>query len=254
VERAVALLVQLADDPAGASLQTLAHQIGCSKSTVFRLVTTLEQLGVVDQDPQSQRYRLGLRLWSLSRASWSRNDLRDLAMPHLVQLRDVSEETATLSLFDRDGGVSFVVEQVESPNQIRRVYPIGQPVPILRGATSKAILAVLPPAEAELILTRNQTPYHSGPTPDELRDVRNRGYSLSMGERLRGGLAISAPILDATGRPCGSLGVSGPIDRLTADRALSFAGPLVAAARRISEGIGYAGPLLQAHTRLTAEG
>jgi DNA-binding IclR family transcriptional regulator len=129
------------------------------------------------------------------------------------------------------------VEQVESEHEIRRINPIGQPVPLLTGATARAILAFLAADERAAILGGSAAA--DRPSGAELADVRARGFSVSPGERLVGGTAMSAPIFDGAGRVCAALSISGPRFRFTMTRAQRCGPALVTAAGRLSQALGY---------------
>ena len=235
VERALELLFRLAVHPQGVGLQQLAREVHCSKSTVHRLLATLQMAGVAEQDGASKLYRPGARLADLRPAA-AEPDVRRLALPIMRQLRDETEETVTLHLIQGDSHV--VVEQVESEHEIRRVMPMGQPVPLLTGATARAVLAFLPPGEAQAMLARTRGGNAEAPSDAELRQIRAQGYSLSPGERLAGGTAMSAPVFDRGGALCAALSLAGPRFRFTLARANRSAPALVAAARRLSLALG----------------
>jgi len=239
VERAIGLLLRLAEHRRGASLQQLAREVGCSKSTVHRLLATLEGMEMVERDGMLGWYRLGRRARELGTNGWTRTDLRHLALPHMQALRDESEETVTLHLVDGDDHV--VAEECESNQEIRRTLPLGQRAPLLRGATAKAILAFLPEAEAARILAATCTPDDDGPGPQELRDIRSLGYAFSISERVPGGSAISVPIRDRGERVCAALSISGPSFRFTPARAIRCAPALMRAADEIAAALGYPG-------------
>ena len=240
VERAVELMFLLAERPRSVSLQQLADEIGCSKSTVYRLLATLERLEVVEHDPALRQYRVGRRLRELAQDEPTRLDLRALAAPHLPALRDLSGETATFHV--RDGAVHIIAAQCESTQEIRRVLPVGQRVPLLKGATAKAILAFLPPDEAAAILAQTRKADDPGPTVEELADIRDVGYSFSYSERVPGGSAMSAPILDGAGSVCGALSIAGPSFRFTPARATRCAPGLLDAAAQVSAALRTASP------------
>src|ERR1043166_4625161 len=92
VQRGFELLFRLSAHPQGVGLQQLAGGVGCSKSTVHRLLATLHRLGVAEQDPATRLYRPGIRLAELAPAS-AEPDLRRLALPIMRALRDETEET-----------------------------------------------------------------------------------------------------------------------------------------------------------------
>ncbi len=238
VERAIGLLFRLAEHRRGVSLQQLAREVGCSKSTVHRLLMTLEGLDVVERDSAPGHYRLGRRARELAPSGWERADLRHLALPYMQRLRDESEETVTLH--ELDGYDHVVVEECESQQEIRRTLPLGQRAPLLRGATAKAILAFLPEAEVARILAAAATPDEAGPSAQELHDIRSLGYAFSISERVPGGSAISVPIHDDSGRVCAALSISGPSFRFTPARAIRCAPALIRAADEIAAALGYA--------------
>jgi IclR family transcriptional regulator, KDG regulon repressor len=237
VERAISLLFRLAEHRRGVSLQQLAREVGCSKSTVHRLLATLEGMDVVERDTPLGHYRLGRRARELAPSGWARTDLRHVALPYMQDLRDESEETVTLHLLD--GYDHVVAEECESHQEIRRTLPLGQRAPLLRGATAKALLAFLPEAEAARILAATRTADDDGPRAQELHDIRSLGYAFSISERVPGGSAISVPIRDQSERVCAALSISGPSFRFTPARAIRCAPALMRAADEIATALGY---------------
>jgi DNA-binding IclR family transcriptional regulator len=221
------------------SLQELARETGHSKSTVHRLLATLEGLEVVERDGQSRRYRLGRRMRELGRDNWAQIDLRQAAQPHMEALRDRTEETVTLHLIE--GADHVVVEACESQQVIRYTLPLGQHTPLLRGATAKAILAFLPLEQRRRVLAVTRTETDHGPSDQELQHVRDVGYSFSLAERVPGAAAISGPIFDRMGRLYAALSVSGPSFRFNEARARRCAPALVEAVAEVSAAIGHAG-------------
>ena len=121
VERAVGMLRVLGDGQPDASLTELARRLRIHKSTAHAILATLAEHGFVDRDPETRRYRLGPALAALGHAALDRRDLGTLARPHLVRLRRVSGETATLHL--RDGAGSVILASEESPHQLKVTAP-----------------------------------------------------------------------------------------------------------------------------------
>lgn len=235
------ILLHLAQVSSGCTLQELSQSLGYSKSTVHRLVGTLERLEIIERAPRDRRYRVGPRM----RPIWTggpsdRADPRRVAIPQMLALRETCGETVTLHALV--GTTHVVVEQCESLEEIRRILPVGQPVPLLAGATAKVLLAFLPPEQAVSLAAQVRTPDQAGPSRQELRDIQTLGYAYSLSERIDGASAISAPILDGTGRVWGALSISGPSFRFTAARAARTAPALMEAASRISTALGYVAP------------
>lgn len=237
VERAVALLFRVAEQPGGVSLRQLAEEVGCSKSTVHRLLATLERLEVVERDAALRQYRLGPRLRAL-RQEAPPPDLRALAEPLLVALRDAVGETASLHVLD--GAAHVVAAQAECRHAMRLILPLGQRIPLQKGATAKAILAFLPAAQ--------QAALGLSPLPNEVlsaeerEDIRGLGYAYSYAERVPGSSAIAVPLRDARGWVVGALALSGPSVRFTPARAVRSAPALLEAARQIEASLQRAAP------------
>lgn len=238
VQRAVELLFRLADHPDGASLQRLTDEVGFSKSTAHRLLATLERLGAAEQDVVSRAYRLGPRMRRLRLGATGDllADLRQLALPAMAELRDLCGESIALQALDDCWHV--VLEQCESPHEVRRVLSIGQRLPVLTGAVSTAILSRLQPAEVERILARTRRPDQPGPDAARLETVRQAGWAFAFSVRVPGGSAIAAPLIGPDGQALGALSAQGPSFRFTLEVATSYGPRLAQVASRISGSLG----------------
>jgi IclR family acetate operon transcriptional repressor len=221
------------------SLGEIATRLSVPKSTAHRFTSTLRDAGVLVQDPVSRRYRLSSRLLALQSAIARPADLRAVALPHLHALTERSGETAHLA--DRRGSLAVISEVVESPHLLRMVPKRGQAIPLHAGALARAILAYLPPREIEAIL-RGRLPRLTPHTPITAAAVRRlilatqkTGYAVSFQEITVGGYGIAAPIRDARGAVIASLGVSGPVQRLTPERREVIVRYLLIATRELSD-------------------
>jgi DNA-binding IclR family transcriptional regulator len=233
VQRALDLLFRLAEHPDGVSLQRLAAEVGFSKSTTHRLLATLERAGAAEQDLASRAYRLGPRLRRLAHGGGLLTDLRRIALPYMVELRDLCGESIALQILDDCWTV--VLEQCESPHEVRRVLSVGQRLPVLTGATSTAILSRLPTEEVERILARTRRPDESGPDAARLEAVRRAGWAFAFSRRVPGGSAIAAPLLGPGGRVLGAISAQGPSFRFSQEVATGYGPRLAEIADRVSE-------------------
>jgi IclR family KDG regulon transcriptional repressor len=243
VERAADLLFALAAAPAAPPLRDLAAGVGCSTSTVLRLLTALEKKGLVERDPLTRRYGLGPRVHALASARSRGADLYARALPHMRALRDQSGESVVLQV--RAGDQHICLAQVESHHEIRRHVTVGQVFPLTRGATAQVLRAFGAPAgtaEAEGPPALADRRARAAGLPRGLAAVRAAGYAVSLEEREPGVSAIAAPIFDAHGRVWAALVVSGPAQRFGPARMRAVATPLRAAALAISRDQGYRGP------------
>jgi len=238
VERAITLLFYLGRSQRSQSLQNIAREVGCSKSTVHRLLDTLEQLEVVEREQGTPQYRPGRRLRELMLGRWTELDLRHLALPQMRELRDKSRETVTLAT--REGSEFIIVEQCESPEEIRQKMRLWERIPLMNGgATAKAMLAFMAADEVEAIRAQMNAGELSSLNDDELSKIRIRMYAYSPGERVPEGTALSAPLRGHDGNVQGALTISGPGFRLTRARATELAGLLISTADQISAKLGY---------------
>lgn len=212
VERALDILLCFTDET-DLSMTEIAQRVSLHKSTVHRLLASLEGKGFVIRDALTDKYRLGFRVWELSANIARSDDPAVLLLPEMERLRDQLGET--VSLYIRDGMERIRIQAVQSNESIRRVAPIGVRLPLYVGASSKVLIAF---ADAEVERQVMKDP--SWPTSidkeayhDQLEDIRTLGYATSVEEREQGAAAVAAPILDRSGKLVAALSVSGPSNR-----------------------------------------
>lgn len=231
-------LAQAPPQPVGVT--EIATGLGLSKAVVFRILASLQDRGYVQSDSHSRRYLLGPKSLALGTAylEWA-GDARRAIHDALVTLSARSEETATLSL--RTGWQRMYVDQVLPPGDIKMVVPIGRQFPLHAGASSKAFLAFLPPAEQDRFFAEHErlpaltdrTPVKKRALRAELEQIRADGFAASRGERQPGAASVAAPIFGADGRPAAVVSVCGPIERFEA-RSEDAAALLVEQTARLS--------------------
>lgn len=244
VERAVLVLRALRDGAAPPRLSDLSRALGLSKSTLSALLGTLEHHGLVERDDASRTYRLGYALLDLGHAVLRGLDLRLIARPHLIRLRDTIGETAVLHVPVERG--ALIADRVESEHQLKVTAPVGHRLPPFAGAVAKVFLAWGPEdALARLLRGRALPAFTPRSITDprryraELERVRARGYATDREEYLPGVCAASAPVLDVRGRPSATVTVVGYSARLD-PRLRAAAAEVARAAAEISRRSGGA--------------
>jgi DNA-binding IclR family transcriptional regulator len=217
VQRAVALLQAIADAPDPQTAPDLAERCELNRSTAWRILATLEDEGLVDRDPVSNRYSIGPALARLAAAGTEA--LPRAARPHLEELSRRAGETVSLAV---PRGVQLVyVDQVQAPHVMSADW-LGRAVPLHATSTGKALLAWLPDAELEAALAQPRTRFTDTTITDqaelheELSRVRRRGYAVSRGELEAALWGVSAPLLDRRGRAIAVVSVWGAEGRLRA--------------------------------------
>lgn len=215
------------------SLTEIASRVSLHKSTVHRLLASLEVKGFVMRDSATDKYRLGFRLWELSANLAQSDDPGLILLPELERLRDQLGET--ISLYVRDGYERVRIQAVQSTHAIRRVAPVGARMPLYVGASSKVLVAFAEPAVQEQLLAAADWPtgLERESFLQQLSETRRLGYATSVEEREPGAAAASAPILTRGGRLVAALAVSGPANRLTLEKMQEHAPLIMATARRM---------------------
>ncbi|HET7901887.1 MAG TPA: IclR family transcriptional regulator [Candidatus Nanopelagicales bacterium] len=220
VDRAAALLRAVARSaPAGAPVAELALQCGLNRATAWRLLATLEDNGLVEREPGTGRYVLGLGIARLASAVGVDGLVRR-ARPVLERLSAASGETADLAVV-RPTGLTYVDEV--APATVMAANWLGRNVPLHATSSGKTWLAWLPPREAHTLLSAPLARFTATTLTtlpeldDELTAIRARGYGTCSGEFESQLYGVSAPVLD-DGRPVAVISVWGPSDRITEDR------------------------------------
>jgi len=139
VDRAAALLLALGESHGEAGVTELARRLGLHKSTASRLLATLEKRGLVEQDEESGKYRLGLVVIRLANRAERTLDLRSIAMPELDKLARATRETTGLGVLD--GDQLLTVAQADGPNLVGMGDWTGRWVPLHSVAGGKVLLA-----------------------------------------------------------------------------------------------------------------
>ncbi|MFD0903722.1 MULTISPECIES: IclR family transcriptional regulator [Actinomadura] len=225
LDKAVLVLNALEAGPA--SLAQLVQSTGLARPTAHRLAVALEHHRFVHRDAQG-RFILGPRLAELSVAA-GEDRLLAIAQPILSQLRDLTGESA--SLFRRQGDVRVCVAAAERSSGLRDTIPVGAALPMTAGSAAQILLAWEEPDRLHRGLRGAKFEAAT------LASVRRRGWAQSVGEREQGVGSVSAPIRGAAGRVIAAVSVSGPLERLTRSPGRLHAGPVIAAAEKISEGM-----------------
>src|SRR5512143_2417753 len=181
VDRAAALLLALGDSQGQAGVTELARRLGLHKSTASRLLATLEKRGLVEQDDESGKYRLGLIVIRLAERAERTLDLRAIAMPELERLARQTRETVSLTVLD--GDVALTVAQVDGPNLVALGDWTGRTSPLHAVAGGKILLAALPErdvlriARRGLVAHTDRTIVELDKLLEELARVRRRSFA-----------------------------------------------------------------------------
>lgn len=219
VQNAARLLKEFSAHEREFGVSELARRLGLSKSTVHRLLVTLGEEHLVEQDEVTGRYRLGLAVYDLGAAVATGLDLHEAVIGPMEQLRAASGETVHVAVLD--GREVVYVDRLDSPNTMKLFIDVGRRNWAHSTATGKCLLAHLPELELEALLDgwtltslTAKTVTDVDQLRHQLREIRKRGYSINRGESALDVLSVAAPIRDGSGSVRASLSVAGPMERL----------------------------------------
>jgi DNA-binding IclR family transcriptional regulator len=224
IRRALDILSLLTDEKPVLSIRDITEATGLPKTTVLRLVHTLEQSGLLWATSGGYMAGPGLWRWAyLARRSWqlppeTQATMRELGAKH--------QETVNLYVL-RDIARVCVAQQ-ESPRPLRHVVQVGDELPLWGGASSKVLLSDAP----ETLLARVA---RRSPDGEKHLETLKQWAADSHGEREDGISAVAVPVTGRSGSVVAALAMSGPTLRFTDDRVAEFAADLKLAAARMSE-------------------
>ncbi|MDP5275011.1 IclR family transcriptional regulator [Chengkuizengella axinellae] len=230
VDRALDILLCFTDTT-DLGLTEIAEKTGLHKSTVFRLLASLEAKGFVTRDSSTEKYKLGFRIWELSVNLSQGDDPATILLPEMERLRDILGET--ISLYIRDGSERIRIQAVQSKHSIRRVAPIGARLPLYVGASSKVLIAFADMNTQENMINDWKEFIDISAYKDQMAGIRKVGYATSVEEREPGVAAVSAPVFNRSHQLVAALSVSGPLNRLTLENMKDHAGLIIESANRM---------------------
>lgn len=242
ISKAVSLLHALRASDRGGSARELAASTGLARSTVQRILTTLAGTGMVVQDQDDQRYRIGPQALLIGLGYRQGMTIVNLARPFMLAIRDQTSETVGLSVAVGDARV--FIEEVPSTSELRFASELGKLYPLWSGASGRILLSGLPAAEVEEILNSSrlaENVHRVLPLEEISREVehaRTQGYAVASRETIAEVSSVAVPILDADQSVVAALSVSGPEARLTRDKMDQVLPVLRQAADALSERLG----------------
>ncbi|WP_459908403.1 IclR family transcriptional regulator [Desulfotomaculum defluvii] len=244
VDRAILILEVLEKSPEPLGVTEIGNRMDLHKSTTFGLLHTLENRGLVIQDKENGKYKLGLRLLEFGEKVRERINLRAQAKPFLKQLVDEYQETVHLVV--KTDNEYVYIDKVEGPQAIRMYSQIGKRALMHCTGVGKSILAYLPDSELKGILNNIKLTSFTPNTittleqlKEQLQRIRLQGYSLDDEEIESGLRCVAAPILNYNGEAVAAISVSGPTTRMTYERIKELVEPVKETSLKISSTLGF---------------
>lgn len=232
VNKSLEILEILGDSNLPCGVSEIATKIGADKSSIYRILKTLENKGFVEQVDNNRKYILGLKILSLGALLLKKLNLVPILRPFLDKLAKITGETVHLAVLR--GSKVIYIDRIESSEVVTVSSSIGKTEPSYCSATGKAILAFFSLNNLKNTLNElkaegftkftEKTILSTAELEKELEKTRNNGYGFDDEERFYGVRCIAAPIIDHKNEVVASIGISGPISRMIDQKV-----PLIAA-------------------------
>lgn len=225
------------------SFNEIVQFSGIPKTSVYRMVMSLEEMGLLDKD-EDGKYSLGLLFLQFGHLVAERLDIRQVALPIMQKLHD--EVGEAVNLIVQDGKEAIYIEKLDTKQPVRLYTAIGRRTPLYAGACSRVILAFMPHDEREKYLDETELkPIASGTITDKeklrllLKESQETGYTVSCSELENYTSAIAAPIFNHKGEVTAGISIAGLDVNYQEDRLPELAEKVKNAAYEISRKLGY---------------
>jgi DNA-binding IclR family transcriptional regulator len=225
------------------TLDQVTRKTGLPKSTAFRLLSSLEKCGYLNQNKETGRYQLGERFFDLASSSLPYNRLISVVRSYLNSLVLTFGESVNLGVYDE--GMIAIIFTIESPQPYRAAATVGTRSFLHCTSMGKALAAYMNPAELRAVFLKHGLPartHHTLTTERavfaELEKICKAGVAHDKQEDAEGVECYGAALLGADGRPVACMSISGPSVRMS-PRAESIQAATRETARRISFALGW---------------
>lgn len=244
-EKALAILELLAQSPEPVRLRDLSLALSINASTALRFLTTFQNCGYVDQEPDTQRYYLTYKICRLANQVSSHTQLPSITHPYLQRLSEQFEEVLCVSV-ERDMTMVYV-DVASGPEQtLMSLQRVGNTSPMHCTGNGKLLLLNYGPEQLDEMIRRKGLARYTPNTittreglERELERIRREGFAYDNEECEIGVRCLACPIYDHTGKVAAGMSVTGPASRMTDEKLERIRGRLAEAARKISQAFGY---------------
>jgi IclR family transcriptional regulator, KDG regulon repressor len=239
VDRAVRILSMLSNGNQGMTLAEIASATGWHKSSIHKILVTLDHHGFLDRNEATKRYTLGIELMRCGQSVLNNLHFNHSARSLLKELADYSGETATLAILR--GTLMVIVDVVQSPGELRVSPPVGTMDPVTAKSNGKAVIAWLPDDRVDEIIKMIGLPSKTRNSiikgklyRNELAAVRKQGFAIDIEEFQEGISAVSAPVFISERQILGTLSIIGPSFRMTEEKLKLYGRKCAKAADQLS--------------------
>ncbi|WP_087972365.1 IclR family transcriptional regulator [Oceanobacillus rekensis] len=229
------------------SLIEIVELSNLPKTTVFRLVSSLEEGGLIVKVKKTSHdvtFRLGLKLLEYGNLVNEQIEYLKLALPHMRKLNEELNELVHLTVLENNEAV--YIEKIDSTKPVRLVIEKGRRSPLYAGSAPKLLLAKMDDISLHNYLsvvafekiTKNTIKSFED-LKIEIQKIRKNGYSISRAEHFKDTMGFSFPIYDSNGNTIAALGVSIPLTDYSEEREKVILENIRMSAQNFSLELGY---------------
>lgn len=244
LRKAFDLLELIAGSPEGITFPKMLEKVSCNKTSLFRILMTLEEIGYLRKNPESDAYVMSRKILKIAYGSLCDANLIGESIDIMRQVRDLSSETTMLGVLLDDECI--MLEQEQGLHPFNFIGKLGMKSHLHASAPGKALLAALPVQERKQILSRIKLTKNTSKTisslpvlEKEFSEIAKRGYASDESEAVDGVNCVASAIVNAHGYPVAVLWITGPSNRVSNSEFKNFGAILQKATKTISERIGY---------------
>lgn len=229
------------------SLAQICAEVCLPKTTVFRILTTLEQRNIIIQDSQTGKYRLGYEVMKMGVIAQEANTLSKVAHEEMEEISRVTGQTC--NIYIRDGFERLCIAQVAGTQYVRRYSYLGAHQPLHCGAGKLLLAYASEDFQKSFFNTVSLERFTEKTVTDptelqrELKEICQEGYSVTLGERDDSSAMVSVPLYDYTQQVVASITISGPISSFTEKNISAYIEQLQQAAQKVSQKMGFLGKI-----------
>lgn len=243
--RGLAILSSFSEDEPLQGVTELATRLDLNKSTVHRYLNTLKTLGYLEQDEDTKKYRLGIRVVDLGVTVLGGMELRQIAFPYLEELATETGHTVNMSILD--GTEIIYIERVRTKRIVDLDLHVGTRLPAYCTSMGKVLLAHLPQQQLERRLSRLELKQRGPNTITdnetllaELQKTRQQGFAINNEELAYGLYSVAAPVRSRRGDVVAAINMAVHASMVSvAEMENALAPRLISAAEEISRKAGY---------------
>ncbi|MFI7435900.1 IclR family transcriptional regulator domain-containing protein [Micromonospora haikouensis] len=243
-DRTLAILDLLTEHRDGLTLTEVQRRLEFPKSSTYVLLMTMTARGFLEQDPDTRRFRIGIRLWQAGQSYVAINDLEKVALPYMETLRDTLNETVQLATLD--GTDNVYIAKVDPDHHLRLASRVGVRLPAYATGIGKALLSQLDEddlrdrfADTEFVPYTPQTVTSLPELVAAVRQARTHGYAIDNCEYTPGVFCVAAPLHGLRATTRAAISVSIPEVRKTPELIRRTIDTLCSTAHQLSLRLGY---------------